>query len=987
MEFLNHVLPTDGYPILCVLDNGYMSNTMCQSIEELSEKILSYSGDGDLYFATATYKEFTTSSKGCRTIKNFGFAKTLWTEFDIREDKDDCYDTFEQCIAGVGELRSKLGFPEPTVVSSGGGIHVYWTLTDAISLEEWRLASNALIQCARHMHVLIDVAGTNKPTQIFRPPNSINTKYDEPVVVSWTGVDTSYETLMGGLNGYVVNNSLVANNHKVKKYDETEVFDLRDWNEVSKCAQLQQAATGSEEQWRGLISTARLCTDGNASGRELAHELSSVDPRYTPEGTDSKLDILEEQQGQRGMPYTCAKWEQLDPEPCRNCPHKGRLPNPILLGVEENGIVYLEEETLEDIIVEGGTVIYNTDVIPDVILDEASEMVESNHPMGIVTPNAKVSLGKIVELSPSGDMFSLVKEGFLVKTKVVDKKTGDIEERNEIICDQRLYPISIIVSRDEYHNIIYSYMWRVELEHGRSNDVIIPADVFTSSSSLIGTFANVGVNVVKASNVPLFGLGVRTFIKAAREKMKPIQVKNTLGWHSDEFIFGDRTITKDMVIRDAVINREMRSLVNDTLTKDGTYEGWKDAVSVYDANNQMHGQFVLATAFGAPLMKYSTVNGLLISLVGKSGCGKSTMQKVAASVWGNKNQLQNAMGTKTGDTILSVTRWIGGLRNLPVHLEEVSNIRDRDASDLAYMITQGAEKNRMQKGLDEGFKRSLGLSWQTIVTSSSNPSLVDKISTVKTDSIAEGMRIFEVSDIPNVRTQWIEDGIKIEGVDDHYGHAGEVFAQWLMGNEDKLEEWVEDKATALNMELGASSPERFWIQGMACMLVGAEIARTAGIFPFKMDELERFVIRQFGRQRNRTKTTTKIAETSASFIDMMNELIGETLIVNVQGDIVELLSRPQRGVLSARLDTSVHRIHISVNRMRKYANENNIPLPQLLQDAINAGYATFATLRPIQYALGAGVEEFDIGKSSVYKFDMSQDSEVVGMNMLEDVIV
>src|SRR5699024_2975381 len=34
----------------------------------------------------------------------------------------------------------------------------------------------------------------------------------------------------------------------------------------------------------------------------------------------------------RGMPYTCERWQELDPTPCENCPLLGKIKSPIVLG-------------------------------------------------------------------------------------------------------------------------------------------------------------------------------------------------------------------------------------------------------------------------------------------------------------------------------------------------------------------------------------------------------------------------------------------------------------------------------------------------------------------------------------------------------------------------------------------------------------------------------------------------------------------------------
>jgi len=91
------------------------------------------------------------------------------------------------------------------------------------------------------------------------------------------------------------------------------------------------------------------------------------------------------------------------------------------------------------------------------------------------------------------------------------------------------------------------------------------------------------------------------------------------------------------------------------------------------------------------------------------------------SVWGYHKDLI-MLKDDTRNTILSR---LGVYANLPMTLDEVTNMTGADVSDFAYRITQGRDKGRLNANAVE--KTNLN-SWNTIAVTSSNASLIDLLS-------------------------------------------------------------------------------------------------------------------------------------------------------------------------------------------------------------------------------------------------------------------
>ena len=856
---------------------------------------------------------------GYRTADQIISYRCLNTEVDIRPEKVSCYSNFEEAIHGIETFVSSVGLPYPSVVETGGGFHLYWILNEDITQEQWRDWSQKVIALSTHIGFRLDIAGTNKPTQIFRPPQTHNRKYEPAFLVTQTeeSKPVSYKSIMNKINSVIESLGIeVIKASKRKVSDNNGDVPLRDWTRIKdECGQMLEGATGSEELWRGMLSVARHCV----GGRELCHDLSKGDNRYSEHETDTKIDYLE---NSGSSPYTCAKFNEINPGLCCDCLHLNRVKSPIVLGIVDIS----EDDQSCDV-----------NRLPSLVDPLLKQDVGDGEKKTVSEITSEVKEDEYEVLAPSGYTFKLTSQG-LVKRKV----DAEGNKTNELICKQRIYPIGVIIDTDNYRNKVFNYMWRIELDERNYNDCIVPADTFTSTANILGLFFKFGVNVIRADQFASFAQAMRAFINTARDKLTPIPVVDSLGWNSDDksMVFGERTVEKHGRVRRSILNPEMESLVSNTLTCRGTIEGWQRAVNPYTAKDKILAQLILATSFGAPIVHFSTINGLIIALVGESGTGKSTMQAVGASVWGHPwKQLQNAVGTQTGDTILSVTRYMGGVSNFPVHLEEISNMSDEGASDLAYLVTQGAEKSRMLGTKEGSWKRSEGLTWKTLVVTSSNPSLRDKINRFKTDSVAETMRIFEIRNLPKIADgSWFKIADTLSEVNENYGVAGERFAKAITRMQDSLKEILRREVNVMNRDLKTDSPERFWVQGMASVLVGAKIAKEEGIFNFDMPALRRYIYA--GIEEHRAVKIQISTVGMSLFADMLNELVGETLVVATPAGArmpTEMITQPH-SKLSVRVDTIRREMFVSKKAVTTYSKVNKVSVADILDNADYAGY-------------------------------------------------
>jgi hypothetical protein len=82
---------------------------------------------------------------------------------------------------------------------------------------------------------------------------------------------------------------------------------------------LNNRATLDEPMWRGGLSIAKFCSDGE----KAAHFISKGHPDYSEAATENKLDLIK-------GPYRCETFDKNNSGICARCPHMGNIGSPIL---------------------------------------------------------------------------------------------------------------------------------------------------------------------------------------------------------------------------------------------------------------------------------------------------------------------------------------------------------------------------------------------------------------------------------------------------------------------------------------------------------------------------------------------------------------------------------------------------------------------------------------------------------------------------------
>jgi hypothetical protein len=171
----------------------------------------------DIYVCLSTQREpgaAKTASNGYTYYKanrgqqNAVALKSLFIDLDAKGTDKNSYDNPKDAMAALAAFIKETGLPKPNVVvNSGGGFHIYWVMSRALSVDEWKPLAFALAEATKQHGLKCDTQCTIDCARVLRIPNTLNRKTEPPrpvQLISFREGDYSVESLEQSLAQYKV---------------------------------------------------------------------------------------------------------------------------------------------------------------------------------------------------------------------------------------------------------------------------------------------------------------------------------------------------------------------------------------------------------------------------------------------------------------------------------------------------------------------------------------------------------------------------------------------------------------------------------------------------------------------------------------------------------------------------------------------------------------------------------------------------------------
>lgn len=772
--------------------------------------------------------------------------KSFFIDIDIKPDKG--YATMDDAVSALASFLQATNLPKPNVVvSSGGGLHVYWVVSRPMALDEWRPIAFALAEATKHHGLKCDTQCTVDGARVLRIPNTFNRKLEAPRPVKLTSMvdfDYSVERIASALEPYktitpshspqsnvVVDPALFPARAPIKDDELSAGVDSVGQSFVDllgvipQCGFIREAvSTGGKDYTNPLWNLTTLIATFADHGRVFAHKMARGHPGYTKESTDELYDRKEREKAQKGLGWpSCKTISASGCSACQACPHFSAGKSPLHL-----------------------------------VQSASRQRASGVHP-GVGTPITQVTSGVSAPVTSNDlpDGYTRRPDGIIMQQVPQD----DGSFRGEPLCE---YVMDDAWLQDAPPTLHFTTI----VNMSRKRQIDLPAGVVGGNEmrALLQTqLFMVPVGAKRVQNLSEFFVA---WIKKLQDTKETVS-SSPFGWHVTKgigagagglegFVFAGRMYTptgeKLAANPDNVIARHYAPT--------GQMAPWSDAAKMITDQSRQDLCAIVASAFAAPLVRFTGHPGVIMSAYSQeSGIGKSTALKVAQAVWGDPVGAVQSLS----DTANSVMHKLGEIRNLPLYWDELKTDEDtRKFVNITFQTTQGKEKSRLTSRVTQ---REPGR-WQTLLVSASNDSLLDYIINHTNTTTAGLYRIFQyiVKPAGELTPGQIDTSVAsliTSKLNDNYGQVGLEYAKFLGASHARVSQEVADFALALGKEVDTHPDERFWLACITTICVGARYANELGFAVFDEVALKAFMLDVLASMR---------AERNSQPVDMGNEL-------------------------------------------------------------------------------------------------------------------
>lgn len=747
-----------------------------------------------------------------RTTNAAADKKALYLDLDCGEGKG--FTNKKEAVTELARFCKASGMPLPNIiVDSGHGIHCYWTLTTPIPIAQWHSMADRLKELCVEHNFAADGAITADAARILRVPGTYNYKDpSHPIPCRIVKADPQdFEPDV--LVGAL---AIVANSVPEALRGQVDSEDLG----ANLYGERHYFAGDMIEQCSALRHTRD--TGGKDQPGILWHKILHL-LAYTEDGADfihpmsNKHDQYDPKHTEARFDYSRQRKGQIGPTLCKTI--EGFLPSKCATCPFRGNIkTPLVLGKPQDSFLPGGWKMTKEGVFKPTKFDEKGQACDWVRVIPYMFSDVELystAFGNGLQLSAHNGPR---KHTTLVLG--VDLAGDSRELAKNLMMDRIMLTDTEL---QEFRRIMIPWMRKMEM-------------------------------IKDAKPAPLTGLGWMT----TGEKV---------GFATGHQIFMEDGTTSPISGVDRTLAKEY--------TPKGDPQAWRDAAGTVLGDNCPPIQAAVLTAFAAPLIKFTGVQGTIFSLHSRdSGTGKSSALKVAQAVWGDPIRGVNALN----DTANSMAKKFGFLNNLPAYWDEV-RMRDevRNLVHLIYQMGQGKEKQRLTSSSK---MQEMG-TWSTITTLATNESVLDHVDAISSNTDAGRLRVFEV-DVPTRPLTDTTAPFKLRDLGTNYGHIGDDYAAWLARNHDQVDHLVQKLQMKVVKDLSATNNERFWIALCAVLLAAALIVNKRGYMKVDMKVFETWLYGEFQRQRGQAVTVQVSLEQRAidAVIDYADKFRDQIVVVD-----------------------------------------------------------------------------------------------------------
>ncbi len=131
-KFYEKVLPSEGvYCVTGINNSGITKNKFAETLDDFFTLIDGFKAENqNVFFNPASLINHSRKNDNALYLKSF------FIDLDVGDEKQ--YTTQDEAFEALAKFIVNTGIVEPTVISSGRGVHAYWIFNENIAVDDWK---------------------------------------------------------------------------------------------------------------------------------------------------------------------------------------------------------------------------------------------------------------------------------------------------------------------------------------------------------------------------------------------------------------------------------------------------------------------------------------------------------------------------------------------------------------------------------------------------------------------------------------------------------------------------------------------------------------------------------------------------------------------------------------------------------------------------------------------------------------------------------
>jgi putative DNA primase/helicase len=413
-------------------------------------------------------------------------------------------------------------------------------------------------------------------------------------------------------------------------------------------------------------------------------------------------------------------------------------------------------------------------------------------------------------------------------------KKDEVTETNDYICD----PLHVLARSCDSTDDNYGLMLYFKNQSNRWRPWLMPSDMLSAGcEELRAELLKQGLRIDhhKRNMLP-------SYLQSQRPK-KRLECALKVGWHGDTFVLPDRVIGD----RDDIFFQTDHA-VTANYGQRGTLEDWKSHIAQYCVGNPLM-LFQVSAGFAGPLLKKCHIEYAGFHIFDDSSTGKSTGQKIAASIWGGNDFRKTWRATGNGLEASAVL-----YNDCLLALDELGECEPKEAIQAIYMLGNCAGKQRANvRGTSRQVHR-----WNIILLSNGETTLKAHAQTAGLSVKAgQEVRFLEIpgfgkfgtfDDLHSMKDGRLFSDTLMKNIEGNYGTAGIAYLEHLVNDKQDLGELLEQALVKFITD-DMTGQEKRAARAFALVAVAGELATDYSVTGWTKGDATQAVIQCFEQWR------------------------------------------------------------------------------------------------------------------------------------------